>query len=49
LEEQLNSPAHFISLGGENIMKASNEGLQSIYNLTLVLPEDKTKLKDPIF
>ena len=47
LEAQLNSKAHYISLGGENIMKTSNEGIQSLYNLTLVLPG--TKLTDPVF
>lgn len=47
LEKQLKSKAHYISLGGTNIMTASNEGLQALYNLTLVLPD--TKLTDPTF
>jgi len=47
LEAQLNSKAHYISLGGTNIMGVSNEGAQALYSLTKILPG--TKLVDPVF
>ena len=47
LEKQLNSKAHYINLGGNNIMGVTNEGAQALYNLTLILPD--TKLTDPVF
>lgn len=47
--KEINSKKHYISLGGENSMNASKEAIQSLYNLTLVLPDDKNKLKDPVF
>jgi hypothetical protein len=49
LSKQINSKDHYIGLSGENLMVVSNEGAQSIYNLTLVLPEDKHKLTKPVF
>jgi hypothetical protein len=47
--KEINSKKHYISLGGENSMNASKEAIQSLYNLTLILPDDKNKLKDPVF
>jgi len=47
--KQIDSKIHYISLEGTNIMKTTNEGLQSLYNLTLVLPDDRKKLTKPIF
>ena len=47
LEKHLNSNGQFIALNGENGRKASNEAIQALYNLTLVLPD--TKLTDPEF
>lgn len=49
-EELLNhiqSKANFINLGGKSVIKPTNEAIQSLYNLTLVLPD--TKLTDPKF
>lgn len=43
----MNSKAHYITLGGVNGRTSSNEAIQSLYNLTLVLPG--TKLTDPEF
>ena len=43
----MNSKAHYITLGGVNGRTSSNEAVQSLYNLTLVLPG--TKLTDPEF
>ena len=47
LEAFMNSKAHYISLGANNIRTSSNEALQALYNLTLVLPG--TRLTDPEF
>ena len=41
LQQQLDSKAHYISLGGTNIMSTTNEGMQAIYNLTMSLPGTK--------
>ena len=49
LAEQLNSKAHFFTLGGRGIRKSDKEAMQSLYNLTLCLDADKSKLSDPIF
>ena len=47
LEKHLNSTGQFIALNGQNGRLATNEAIQAMYNLTLVLPD--TKLTDPIF
>jgi DNA-directed RNA polymerase beta' subunit len=47
LEQHLNSTGQFIALNGENGRIASNEAIQAMYNLTLVL--DGKELKDPVF
>jgi hypothetical protein len=49
LKKQLNSKAHYISLGGQNIMETTNEGMQAMYNLTMILPEDEKRLTKPVF
>ena len=49
LFKAVNSKKHYISLGAENAMTTTNEGVQSLYNLTLVLNDDKNKLTDPQF
>lgn len=49
LFKAVNSKKHYISLGAENAMTTTNEGVQSLYNLTLVLNNDKNKLTDPQF
>lgn len=41
LEKHLNSNGQFIALNGENGRKATNEAIQAIYNMTLVLPDTK--------
>lgn len=48
LEKQLNSKIHYIALGGSNIMTVTNEGMQALYNLTLVLPDDKKRLTEKV-
>ena len=47
LERHLNSTGQFIGLNGENGRKATNEAIQAMYNMTLVLPG--TELTDPTF
>ena len=47
LEKHLNSNGQFIALNGENGRVATNEAIQAMYNLTLVLPD--TKLTEPAF
>lgn len=49
LKGLINSKKHYISLGAENEMTTTNEGLQSLYSLTMVLDADKSKLTYPIF
>ena len=49
LDHLINSKKHYLSLGGENIMYTTKECIQSLYNLTLVLPEDKGKMGKPEF
>lgn len=47
LSEQLNSKKHFIGLDGKNIRVGSNEALQCLYSLTLILPDSKHET--PVF
>ena len=47
LEKHLNSNGQFIGLNGENGRKATNEAIQALYNMTLVLPG--TKLTEVMF
>ena len=49
LSEQINSKKHYIGLSGVNITETTNEGVDSLYALTMVLPEDIGKLKPPKF
>jgi len=45
LDRFMNSKAHYINLGGKNIRQSSKEAIQSLYNMTLILPG--TKLSEP--
>ena len=45
LEKQLNSNGQLVALNGQNCRNPTNEGIQAMYNLTLVLPD--TKLTNP--
>lgn len=49
LMKQINSKKHYISLNGENLMVSTNEGSFAMYSLTMVLPEDESKLTKPTF
>ena len=48
LYKAVNDKKHYISMGCVNEMTTTNEGIQAIYNLTMVLPEDKSKLTQDI-
>lgn len=47
LAKQLKSKRQFIGLAGKNVRTASNEAIQSLYSLTLVLPDSKHE--KPVF
>lgn len=47
LREFMNSKISYINFGGENVKVGTNETVQALYSLTLVLPD--TKLTDPVF
>jgi hypothetical protein len=47
LDKFMKSKAHYVSLGGKNTLESSNEAIQSLYNLTLILPG--TKITSPQF
>lgn len=49
LDKVMRSNYNYIDAGGKGIRKASNEAIQSMYNLTLVLPDDTDKLSKPKF
>lgn len=49
LMKTINSKRHYISLGGTNAMTTTKEGMQSLYDLTLVLPDDMSSLTSPTF
>lgn len=49
LDRVMNSNFNFIDVGGRGVRKATNESVQAMYNMTLVLPEDKNKLSKPKF
>ena len=47
LERQMHSKANFIDIGGNTIRSSSKDAIQSLYNLTRILPD--TKLTNPTF
>lgn len=49
LMEFLASKSHLIGFAGVGIRKPTNEAIQSLYNLTLILPQDKNKITQPVF
>ena len=49
LEEQLNSKSHYFNLGGKGVRSSSKEAIQSLYNLTLCLSDDISKISNPVF
>ena len=49
LEKQLGSKSHYFNLGGKGVRTSTKEAIQSLYNLTLCLDEDKSKISNPEF
>lgn len=49
LKKLINSKRHYIGLSGTNDMSSTNEGLQALYNLTLVLSDNEKELTEPSF
>ena len=48
LKKYMNSKAQFITASGSNGRLADKEAIQAMYNMTLVLPEDKDKMTQNI-
>ena len=48
LRKYIDSKAQFITVNGANGRLGTNEAIQAIYNLTLVLPEDISKMTKDI-
>ncbi len=44
-----NSKANFINMACSNIRVSEKEAVQSLFNMTLVLNDDKNKLTDPTY
>ena len=49
LNKFVNSKANFINMACENIRVSEKEAVQSLYNMTLILSSDISKLTQPIF
>lgn len=49
LEKQLQSKSHYFNLGGSGVRTSDKEAIQSLYNLTLCLEDDKEKMTNPVF
>lgn len=49
LERVMKANFNFIGLGGTPIRNAGNEAFQSLYNMTLLLPDAKGKTSTPTF
>lgn len=49
LDEQIKSKAHYFNFCGKGIASSDKEAIQSLYNLTLCLEDDKKKITNPIF
>ena len=46
LDKFMNSKCHYIDFSGINMRQSSNEAIQSLYNMTLILPGTKiTEMK----
>jgi hypothetical protein len=45
----INSKANIIGMDGKSVRGSSHESVQAIYSLTITIPEDRSKLKDPEF
>ena len=49
LTDFIKSKSHYINFSGSNIRTPSNEAIQSLYSMTKILPQDLSKITDPVF
>ena len=49
LKQVIDSKKHYVGLGGINRMNTIHEGVQSMYQLTMILDDDKDKITNPTF
>lgn len=49
LMEFIKSKSHYINFSGSNFRTSSHEAIQSLYSMTKVLPQDLSKVTDPVF
>ena len=49
LQKAVDSKIHYISLGAKNRMTTIHEGIQSLYQLTMTLPDEESKLTEAQF
>ena len=49
LAQQLQAKSHYFNLGGKGVRSSTKEAIQSLYNLTLSLEDDKSKISAPVF
>lgn len=49
LDKLRNSKRYYLDLGGKNIKKSEGDCIQSLYMMTKVLDQDKSKISAPVF
>ena len=49
LDKHLREKSHYFNLGGDIVRSSSKEAIQALYNLTLCLEDDKSKMTNPEF
>ncbi len=45
----IKSKSHYINFSGGNFRSPSHEAIQSLYSMTKILPQDLSKITDPVF
>lgn len=49
LDKHLRDKSHYFNLGGKGVRTSDKEAMQSLYNLTLCLDADTSKISNPVF
>ena len=49
LRDFIKSKSHYINFSGNNVRTPSNEAIQSLYSMTKILDQDKSRLTKPTF
>ena len=49
LRDFIKSKSHYINFSGNNVRKPSHEAIQSLYSMTKILDQDKSRLTKPTF